>query len=194
MTKKIVSTKQIVLAAMLTALSLLIAYSPFKLPLPQPFSVTIASHVPTIIAMFISPWVAVCTVIGSAVGFMMATGNPIIMLRAASHIFFVLVGLYMLRKRCNPYLTLALTSIVHALSEALVILLFSNLFGIAIPVSKVGFVLLPFVDPLFGYLFNAVFVIVVFHHFADSLISVLVLIPLEKARLIGNTGLFKRKR
>jgi len=189
---KKVSTKQLTLAAMLTALSLLITFSPIKLPLPQPFSLTFASHVPTLIAMFVSPWVAICTVIGSTAGFFINLG-PVVALRAASHIFFVLLGVFMLKKRANAYLTLFLISIVHALAEALVIVLFSDALGFPVDVGNVNFTFIQLGNPMMNYLFNAVFCLVVFHHTVDVIISVAVLIPLEKAKFFKHTGLLRKK-
>ncbi len=101
LTKKNDYIKHIVIAGVLTAFSLIIPLLPFKLPLPQPFSVTFAAHVPTLLAMFFSPWVAVCTVIGSTVGFLISVG-PIVAIRAASHIIFALVGAFMLKKESEP--------------------------------------------------------------------------------------------
>ena len=192
---KRISVKQTVIAAMLTALSLIIAVASIKLPLPAPFSITIASHVPTIIAMFISPWVAICTVLGSTLGFLISLG-PVVALRAASHIFFVLCGTYWLKKNWNAYLVLFLTSLIHALGEAVVSLVFGPMFGfnIAAPVS---FTFIPFIAQTFGpvmdFVINIVFVMTALHHFVDSIISVCILIPLERAGIIANTRLLPYK-
>jgi niacin transporter len=193
--KKKVSTKQIVLAAMLTALSILITFSPLKLPLPPPFSATLASHVPTLIAMFISPWVAVCTIIGSIIGFIINVPDPNVALRAASHIFFVMTGIFMLKRKVNSYATISLISIVHAVAEALVVLLFAGILGVgkSIDVASVPSELLSLGNPMFTYLFYVVFCLTILHHFVDSAIAVAVLIPLERAKLVRNTGLIRKR-
>lgn len=193
---KKISVRQTVIAAMLTALSLIIATLHIGIPLPQPFSVTFAAHVPTIIAMFISPWVAVCTVIGSTIGFLSI--GPIVALRAASHILFVVCGVYMLKKRWNSYLVLVLTALLHGLGEALVSLVFSPMLGINIAAMKVDFAFIPFIANTFGpavdYLVNTVFIMTILHHLFDSVISVVVLMPLERAGYVPHTGLFRNKK
>lgn len=192
---KQISVRQTVIAAMLTALSLIIATLHIGIPLPQPFSVTIAAHVPTIIAMFISPWVAICTVIGSTLGFLISLG-PVVALRAASHIFFVLCGTYWLKKHWNAYLVLFLTALIHALGESVITLAFGPMFGFNIA-GTVSFTFIPFIAQTFGpvmdYIVNIVFVITVLHHIVDSIISVLIMLPLEKAGILSRTGLFPSK-
>ena len=117
-------TKELVLAAILTAFSILITYSPVKLVLPA-FTLTLASHVSTLLAMFISPWVTVMTIIGSCIGFAMTIPAPnsiIVIARAASHIIFALVGLKMIRDgKLNVILIVLITGILHALAEGLAV-------------------------------------------------------------------------
>lgn len=193
---KNITVRQTVIAAMLTALSLIIATLHLGIPLPQPFSVTFAAHVPTIIAMFISPWVAICTVIGSTIGFLSI--GPIVALRAASHILFVICGVYMLKRKWNPYLVLILTALLHGLGEAVISLVFSPMLGINIAAMKVDFAFIPFIANTFGpavdYLVNTVFIMTVLHHLFDSVISIMVLLPLERAGYIPHTRLFPAKK
>ncbi len=170
--------KNIVIAGILTAFSLIIPLFPFKLPFPQPFSVTFAAHVPTILAMFFSPWVALCTVIGSTLGFFISLG-PIVAIRAASHIIFALVGAYMLKKKVNTYLVFVICAILHGLGEAVVVYLFGPMLGFANSTSLT-------------YLLETVFGITVFHHGVDCIISVVLLIALEKAKFLKNTGVIKK--
>lgn len=172
--------KNIVIAGILTAFALVIPMFPFKLPLPAPFSVTFAAHVPTLLAMFFSPWVAVCTVIGSALGFLFAMPDPIIAMRAASHIIFALVGAYMLKNKKNPYLVFVICAILHGLGEAAVVYLIGPLYGFAQSTSL-------------SYLFGTVFGITVFHHAVDCVITVVLVIALEKAKFLKNTGILPRK-
>ena len=113
-------TREMVLAAILTALSILITYSPVKLVLPF-FTLTVGSHTPTILAMLVSPWVAVMTVIGSCIGFFMTIPAPnsiIVVMRAATHLLFALVGCKMVQdKKVNIYLIILITAVLHALAE-----------------------------------------------------------------------------
>ena len=65
-------TKEIVIGAMLTAFSILIpvAFGNYLRILIPPFSATLASHVPVMIAMMISPAVAIIVGVGSGLGFL----------------------------------------------------------------------------------------------------------------------------
>ncbi len=112
-------TKELTLAAILTALSILITYSPIKLVLPF-FTLTIGAHVPTLLAMFISPWVTLMTVIGSCIGFFMVFSVPssiIVVTRAATHLAFALTGYKMLKGDFNILLTVIFTALLHAVTE-----------------------------------------------------------------------------
>lgn len=176
-TQSHIKTKDIVLAALLTALSVLITFSPLKLPMPAPFSVTLGSHVPTLLALFISPAVAVLTVIGSCVGFWVSTGNIIIVLRAAMHVLFSLVGWYMISKKgWNIFLAIIVTSLLHAGAEALVVYFLTPL----IFSDKAAAV---------NTLTVMAFVGTVFHHFVDCAITAPVLYALTKARLVRTASI-----
>lgn len=164
-------TRNIVLASLLTALSVLITFS-FKLPVPQPFSLTPGSHVPTMIALFINPFVTVLTVVGSCFGFLISTGNPVVILRAASHIFFALLGMYMIKeKHMNIFIVIIVTSIIHAGGEALVTYFLTP---ILLPDNKTALTTLTW----FAFIGTLV------HHYLDSLITAPVLYALQKAKMI----------
>lgn len=176
--KKTLKTRDIVFAALLTALSILITYSPLKMPLPQPFTVTIASHVPTMIAMFINPWVTILTAIGSCAGFLMvfpAPMNVIVMLRAAMHIIFGLLGIWMMNKKnINIFIVIVVTSLVHAGLEAIVV------WGLT-----------PFLTPgkitsesPIQFITWTTFIGTLFHHYLDCAITAPILYALTKAKLI----------
>ncbi|MBQ2890129.1 MAG: ECF transporter S component [Clostridia bacterium] len=169
MSKK-VSTKTLVFGALLTALSFIIPLTFPKLPLPQPFSVTFASHVPTLLAMLISPVMAAFTVLGSTIAFLVSLG-PIVSLRAASHIIFVAIGCMMLKKGVNMYLTLGLMSLVHALGEVIAVYAFTPTVELT---AKGGMV----------FLWGTVFGITIFHHIVDCVITVPVFKALKKAKLL----------
>lgn len=169
MSKKL-STTTLVFGALLTALSFIIPMYFPKLPLPQPFSVTFASHVPTILAMLISPFMAVLTVIGCTASFFVSLG-PIVALRAASHIFFVIIGCILLKKSINLYLTLGICGIIHALGEVIAVYAFTPPAELT---AKGGMT----------FLWGVVFGITLFHHIIDCIIAVPVYKALRKAKLI----------
>lgn len=123
------SIKSLTIAGLLTALAIVIPLFMPKLPVPQPFSVTPASHLAVILSMFVSPFTVVCTVIGSTIAFFAVLG-PVVAMRAFSHILFALVGCYMLKKRYNLILTIVVTALLHALGEIIVVYVFS-FFGMA---------------------------------------------------------------
>lgn len=175
--KKTIKTQDLVLAALLTALSMLITFSPFKIPLPQPFSVTLGSHVPTMLAIFINPIVAAFTVLGSCIGFWFSTGNVIIVIRAGLHLLFALGGWYMIKKmNLNIFVVIAVTSLLHAGAEAIIVyaltpIIFTN--------NSVAI----------GALTWTAFIGTLFHHFVDTAITVPVLYALVRAHLVKNTGI-----
>lgn len=128
-TQKHLSIKSLTMAGLLTALAIVIPLYMPKLPVPQPFSVTPASHLPVILAMFVNPFTVACTVIGGTIAFFMSLG-PIVALRAFSHLLFTLVGCYLLKKKYNLILVIFITAILHAAGEVVVVFIFS-LFGMA---------------------------------------------------------------
>ena len=71
--------KQMVYAGLLTALAIIIPiqFSFLKIFVPPAFTATLAAHVPMMLSMLISPFVAVIVGIGSTLGFAI-TGLPMI--------------------------------------------------------------------------------------------------------------------
>ncbi len=117
-------TKDMVIAALLTSLSILIPNVFPSIPL-GPFTATFASHLPTIISIFISPMVALATAIGSLLGFTIKfVSMPWVITRAAMHIPFAMLGVYMLKKNSNIYLMGFVTMVVHAALEIIAVLPF----------------------------------------------------------------------
>ena len=117
------------LTALLLALAIMIPMLFPKVLLP-PASYTLASHVPIIIAMFVSPMAAVAVSVGAALGFSI-TGAPItIVVRAASHLVFAVLGALWLDGKPNPPSGKRLAifsvslSLVHVICEILVLLPF----------------------------------------------------------------------
>lgn len=128
-TKKVLT---MCIAAMLSAIAIIIPmFSPFKIIL-EPASFTLASHVPIFIAMFISPVVAAFVAVITALGFLMAGAfPPVVVFRALSHIIFALVGAYILKKNNNILLSLKTSvpfvlgiSVLHAVFEVIVSTIF----------------------------------------------------------------------
>ncbi len=127
MTNQINKVKTMTIAALLCAVGILI---PMYFPKIQlgPASFTLASHVPIYIAMFISPVVALSVAVITGFGFLFAGFIPVIVLRAFSHLIFVAVGSYLLKKNgamLNNTKTAALfslgISLLHALAEVFVV-------------------------------------------------------------------------
>ena len=117
--------KEIVWGGILTCLALVIPLSfggVLGITIP-PFSATLASHVPVMLSMVISPLVAFMVAAGSALGFLIKLG-PVIGARAAMHIIFAVIGALMFRRGFTFKTVLFTVLPIHALSEALIVLLF----------------------------------------------------------------------
>ncbi|MBE7048504.1 MAG: ECF transporter S component [Ruminococcaceae bacterium] len=125
--KSTMDVKKITVSALLTALTIIIPMLPIPKLVLGPFSATLASHVPGILAMFISPFTVVCTSVGAAIGFL-ATLGPLVALRAFSHIIFGLVGCYMLKKQWNYFIVIVVTMLLHGAGEVFVALMFGEAF------------------------------------------------------------------
>ena len=123
--------RDLTITALLMALAIMIPIMmPLKVVIP-PASYTLASHVPIFLAMFMSRKMAVCVVIGSTLGFFVAGFPLVIVMRAASHIFFALLGAWYLKNHMEV-LSNALSfvtfnfvcALIHAVAEVLACLLF----------------------------------------------------------------------
>lgn len=155
--------KDIVIGALLTALAIIIPIffgGYLKIYIP-PFSATLASHLPTMIAFLISPSVAVMVGLGSSLGFLLMMG-PVVAARAFIHVFFGLAGAYFVKKGVSFWKALLFSLPIHALGEALIVL-------------------------PFGFDLYTAFVIVglgtVIHHLLDSILSVSLVKALSKTPL-----------
>ncbi|GAW92221.1 ECF transporter S component [Calderihabitans maritimus] len=157
-------TKEIVLGGLLTGLALVIplAFGGVLGIVIPPFSATLASHVPMMIAMIVSPGVAVMVGIGSALGFLIKLGMPAIAARAFMHTFVGYAGAKMVQKGRPLYSALIWTLPLHALLEAIIVLpfgftLYQGLVGVGIgtalhhaidSVITLGILVLPIAKPL----------------------------------------------
>ena len=96
-TKK-AKVRNLIIAAMLTALGILI---PMMMPVKLiigPASFTLAAHVPVMAAMFFSPLMTAFVALGTTLGFMISIPVPTIWLRALMHLPVMTVGAYVLKK------------------------------------------------------------------------------------------------
>lgn len=176
-------TRELTLAALLTALSLLITYSPVKLNLIF-FTLTPGAHVPTMLAMFSSPWVVIMTVIGSCIGFLTALPAPssiLVAIRAATHLVFALWGIRKIKDgRMNMFLIILITALMHALTEGLAVFFLTpviiNVDTAALTAAAIAF---------FG-----TFV----HHFIDCAITAPILAALSKAKILHLPQNFQFKK
>jgi len=118
-------THEIVLGGLLTALALVIpiAFGGFLTIMIPPFSATLASHVPIMLAMTVSPLTAILVGLGSSLGFLFKLG-PIIAARAMVHVVFGFIGAILYQKGKAFYQVLLLTLPIHGLGEALIVLPF----------------------------------------------------------------------
>ena len=141
-------TREIVVGGLLAAIAIMIpllfANTPLMVHIP-PFSATIASHVPILLSMAISPAVAVFTGVVSGIGFFVRT-SPIIGARALMHAVFGGLGAYAYSKKIPFYIILLLTAPLHGLLEALVVLPFGFDLNQAFIVVGAGTVLHHLVD------------------------------------------------
>lgn len=160
-------TKNIVIGALLTALAIIIPIffgGYLKIYIP-PFSATLASHLPTMIAFLISPFTAVMVGLGSSIGFLLMMG-PVVAARAFIHVFFGLAGAYFIKKGFPFWKALLYTLPIHALGEALIVL-------------------------PFGFDLYTAFVIVgigtVIHHLLDSALAISLVKALSKTPLTNLT-------
>lgn len=169
------NTKEMVLTALLIALGIMIpVYFGFlRVVLPPAFTATLMSHVPIFIAMFLSPWSALFTALGTTLGFIFAGLSPVVVARAASHLIFALVGAFMIKKRYNLILTGIVVALLHAFFEAITTYLFLVL-GL-MPAGDSSFVVSAFYVVGIGTLI---------HNTIDYVIACLIGFALTKAKVI----------
>lgn len=127
-------SKSLAISGLLTALGILIPiiFAPYAIRIEPVASYTIASHVPVMIAMFLSPAIAAFVAIGTALGFLMTT-TPVIFARALSHLVFATFGAFYIRnhtdilsKPTKAVIFNLVIGFIHALCEVLVVLIFFN--------------------------------------------------------------------
>lgn len=179
-----VKTKELTLTALLTALAIVIPMvMPVKVVVP-PFTATLASHTPLILAMFLSPLAAGLTAIGSAIGFFFTFPNPIVSVRAATHVFFTIIGAYMIRKKANPVLTVIITLILHAVTDMAAVYVAAEWMGMTALLNNNT---MGVVQAWLG-LGTGV------HHLVDFFLAYLIMIPLCKAKIMDPNLLMGGKK
>ncbi|MGB4439595.1 MAG: hypothetical protein WBJ13_10330 [Sedimentibacter sp.] len=120
-----------VISALLCAIGIIIPIiSPLKITM-EPASFTLASHVAIFIAMFISPTTAIFVSIGTAAGFLLSGFPIVIVIRAASHIIFAVIGSLILKKHPNIIKSVKSSQLfslgiglIHGFCEVLVVIPF----------------------------------------------------------------------
>lgn len=146
-------TRQMVYAGLLIALAIIIPIQFIFLRFNfGPFTATLASHVPMMLAMLISPFVAVVVGIGSTMGFLMAGSDPVIVARAATHIVVGYVGAKIIMKNQSYIQAVTITAPLHGLLEALVVIPFFglNIYKLLVVVA-VGTIIHHAVDSIIAY-------------------------------------------
>lgn len=180
---RMLNTKSLVASALLTTLGILIPLvmqPPFKIVL-EPASFTLASHVPVMISMFISPVSALIVSIGTALGFLLSGMPVVIAVRALSHIVFALIGAYIIKiKTISPsehkklVILCLVLAVIHGVMEVIVTL----------PFYFSGALSEGFYTSSFGYgIVLLVGVGTMVHSCLDFIITVFVVKILKKARV-----------
>ncbi len=166
--------KKMVISSLLIAMSIIIpVIFPFLRVYIPPFSATLASHVPMFIAMFLGPFEAAVVGIGSVVGFLFAIGDPIVAMRASSHIVVGYIGAKMIMKKMSYGKVVAFTAPIHGVFEGLVVLIFTGNIVLSIVVTGIGTII---------------------HHVVDGLISLPIIRIIQKGLGINLSTIGEKKK
>ncbi|NLO08918.1 MAG: hypothetical protein GX129_03500 [Clostridiales bacterium] len=190
MTNTIDKVKIMTISALLCALGILIPMTFPSIRL-EPASFTLASHVPVIIAMFISPTVAAFVALVSTLGFLVAGFPIVIVFRALTHIIFAFIGAFILKKNSHMLQSFRSTalyaifiSLIHGAAEVGVVTYFYSVSGMSSAYYEKGF--LVSVILLVG-------VGTFLHSLVDFSIAVFVWKPLQKVISIPANAKIKTK-
>ena len=179
--------KKLTIAGMLIAVGIIIPmFSPVRIMI-EPASYTLASHVVIFIGMFISPLMAVAVVAGTTIGFQLGGFPIVVVLRAASHVFFASIGAYYLHRIVKEPLSGVkarifsfIIALIHALFEVAVVTVF--FFGDVNPLNIEQ-----------GFLTSIVLLVglgTVIHSMIDYEIARFIVLPLKKQKTLA--ALFKK--
>ena len=182
------SILKLIISGVLIAIGLIIPmFSPIKIVL-EPASFTLASHVAIFIAMFISPAMAVFVALGTTLGFFLGGFPIIVVIRAATHVVFALLGslyLHKISKKRPSVAQLRLFSlgvaVTHALGELIVVSAFYLGGNISAAYFEKGFAMSVLLLVGLG---------TVIHSMVDFELARIVLLPLRKQNTF--TGLFEK--
>lgn len=168
---------RMVLAGLLCAIGILIPMVMPKIVI-GPVSMTLASHVPVFIGMLISPAVAIAVCLGTTVGFFLTT-NPLIALRALSHIVFATLGArylvkhpQVIEKPVSSTLFNAVLALCHALCEVISVTPFF-LMGTQFKAEQLS-------NGFFQAVVLMIGVVAFFHSMIDYAISIAIWKPLSR--------------
>lgn len=158
--------QKMTISALLMSIALLIPMiSPIKIMI-EPASFTLGSHIAIMIAMMISPSVALAVELGATLGFFIAGFPIVVVLRAFSQVLFVASGAYILQHKPDLFknvfkmiLFIMFTGLIHALCEV----------GVSLP-----FYLGSDSNTLLYNVFGLVGVGTFVHHCIDYTLSILV--------------------
>lgn len=167
--------KKMVISSLLIAMSIIIpvVFGPFLKVYIPPFSATLASHVPMFIAMFLGPFEAAVVGIGSVIGFLFAIPDPIVAMRAASHIVVGYIGAKMIMKKISYGKVVAFTAPIHGILEGLIVLIFTSNIVLSIVVTGIGTII---------------------HHVIDGIISLPIIKIIQKGLGINLSTIGEKKK
>lgn len=175
---KLPNTKEITITAVLVAFSIVITtFVPTVQVIPGYVTITIGIHTPILLAMFISPFAAAFTSLGALLGFFLKGlgGQPALMLRAASHIIFAIIGSLLVKRGLKPNSAKNLiilnfvVALIHAIGEVIAC-------AIALLIFKI--------DMSIFYIFVLVGSVTIGHSTLDYTIAYFIYAPLKRAKLL----------
>ena len=157
------NTRKITLAALLTALAIIVPFAVFFKVIIPPFTATLGSHVPMFISMLLGPKVAIMVGLGSTLGFFLNLG-PVVGLRAFMHVIIGFIGAKLIERGMSFAKVSIITAPLHGLLEALVVIPFVgfDVYNLLV-ITGIGSVL---------------------HHGADAFISYVIINALQRSKAI----------
>ncbi len=156
-------TTELAMAGVLSAFSIAIPFAfrgtPLQIYLPAlQYSGTLASHVPSMLAIAVGPIAAVLVGLASTIGFA-ATLGPIVAARAFTHVIWGLAAAMYVRRGGSYVAALLLIALpIHSIGEGLIVFALGPIFGaIKVPAETAAVL---------------VFAGTAVHHLIDSAISI----------------------
>jgi niacin transporter len=139
--------RKLTITAVLTAFAIIIPmyFGFLSIRIPPVFSATIASHVPMFLSMFFGPAASAFVGIGSALGFL-PTFGPVVAARAAMHIVVGVAGAMAIKKGMGFMKVVTITSPLHAILEAVIVMVLTGNLQFALLTVGVGTFIHHFID------------------------------------------------